>query len=438
MIILNNSDESLLPFYSFAVGHAGVGIHAIDQNGYTVIYNNKMKEIEGLALEDVGDRSILELFNFEQQESTLLKVLQSGKEQLNVKQTYWNRNGTEITTINDTYPIYDGTNLIGAVELVRDVTALEKFVLQPFRKNSDPVTFNQVIAVSPPMKTVISTAKKAVRAKLPVLLIGESGTGKDLIAESIHNELSPSNGQFYTLFCHSSDPTLIERLSKDLNDPEPFTLFCERIDLLSTALQQKLLALLKKTPAGNRQFIASIGDDPVELIASGALLKNLYYFFSSFTIRIPPLRKRKEDIIPFISAYFTRRSERYGSALQGLEQEVEQLFLGYHWPGNMRELEFLLDEISSLATLETSVTTEMLPLHFRMKSNEITDEPMQAADFIVQPNKDLPPLDQFLREAEVYYLHKAMKLNEDNITKTASALGMSRQNLQYRLKKIKK
>ena len=60
----------------------------------TVIYNEKMKEIEGLALEDVGDRSILELFNFEQEESTLLKVLQSGKEQLNVKQTYWNRKGT--------------------------------------------------------------------------------------------------------------------------------------------------------------------------------------------------------------------------------------------------------------------------------------------------------------------------------------------------------
>ncbi|MFJ7935766.1 sigma 54-interacting transcriptional regulator [Sporosarcina sp. NPDC096371] len=431
-------DESLLPFYMFAVDHAAVGIHAIDNNGRTVIYNDKMKEIEGLALEDVGDRSILELFNFEQQESTLLQVLQSGKEQLNVKQTYWNRNGTEITTINDTYPIYNETNLIGAIELALDVTALEKFVLQPYRKNSDPVTFGQIIAVSPPMKAVISTAKKATRAKLPVLLIGESGTGKDLIAESIHNELSPSNGLFYTLFCHSSDPILIERLSEDLNDPGPFTLFCERIDLLSIPLQQKLLAILRKTSSSNRQFIASIGDDPVELIASGALLKDLYYFFSSFTIRIPPLRKRKEDILPFLTAYLMRRSERYGSLLQGISSEVENLFLSYNWPGNMRELEFLLDEISSLVTQETVITYDMLPLHFRMKSNEMSDDPMQAADFIVQPNKELLPLDQFLREAEVYYLQKAMKLNDENVTKTANALGMSRQNLQYRLRKIKK
>lgn len=438
VFILKNNDEFLLPFYEFAVNRAGVGIHAVDKHGRTIIYNEKMKEIEGLALEDVGDRSILELFNFEQEESTLLKVLQNGKEQLNVKQTYWNRNGTEITTINDTYPILNQTDLIGAIELARDVTTLEKFVLEPSRKNSDPVTFNQIIAVSSLMQAVISTAKKAVLARLPVLLIGESGTGKDLIAESIHHELSPSNDLFYTLFCHSSDSLLIGRLHEDLNSSEPLTLFCERIDLLSIPLQQKLLSILRKTSHSNRQFIASIGDDPVELIASGALLKDLYYFFASFTIRISPLRKRKEDLLPFIDAYLVRRNERYGTALQKIDPEVEQLFLDYHWPGNMRELEFLLDEISSLATTETVITYDMLPLHFRMKSSVIADDTVQAGDFIVQPTKELLPLDQFLREAEEYYLQKAMKLHDENVTKTAQALGMSRQNLQYRLRKIKK
>jgi arginine utilization regulatory protein len=437
VIILKNIDNSLFPFYEFAVRSVAVGIHAVDKNGRTVIYNEKMKEIEGLALEDVGDRSILELFNFEQEESTLLKVLQSGKEQLNVKQTYWNRNGTEITSINDTFPIFNQEVLIGAVELARDVTAFEKFVLQPFRKNSDPVTFNQIIASSPPMKVVITTARKAAKAKLPVLLIGETGTGKDLIAESIHNELSPSSTSLYTLFCHSSDPILIDRLDKDLNGQDPLTLFCERIDLLSIPLQQKLLSILLKVPHSNKQFIASIGDDPVELIASGTLLKNLYYFFASFTIRIPPLRKRKEDILPFISAYLERRCERYGSALRDITPEVEHLFLEYDWPGNTRELEFLLDEISSLAMTEIAITYDLLPLHFRMKSADITDEPTQAADFIVQTGKELLPLDQFLREAEVYYLQKAMKLNDKNVTKTANALGMSRQNLQYRLRKLK-
>ena len=133
-----------------------------------------------------------------------------------------------------------------------------------------------------------------------------------------------------------------------------------------------------------------------------------------------------------------RRNERYGSTLKDITPEVEHFFLEYEWPGNTRELEFLLDEISSLAMTETAITYDLLPLHFRMKSADITDEPMQAADFIVQPGKELLPLDQFLREAEAYYLQKAMKLHDNNVTKTANALGMSRQNLQYRLRKLKK
>ncbi|WP_432360174.1 sigma 54-interacting transcriptional regulator [Sporosarcina sp. UB5] len=434
---MNTIKKSLFPLYECAVNRAGVGIHAVDPSGRTVIYNDKMKEIEGLELEEVGDRSILELFNFEQEESTLLKVLQSGMEQLNVKQTYWNRKGHEITTINDTYPVFRDGELVGAVEIARDVTALERFVMHPLRKNSDPVTFNQIVATSEEMKTVVSTARKASNAKLPVLLIGESGTGKDLIAESIHNELSPANGRFFTLHCHQSDAALINRLNDDLNMPEPFTLFCERIDLLSISLQQNLFAFLKNAAGPGHQFIASIGDDPVELIAKGSLLKDLYYFFASFTIRISPLKKRKEDIVPFVTSYLARKKERFGTSLSGITKEVEELFLRYDWPGNMRELEFLLDEIVSLATNETVITYDMLPFHFRLKIDGMGDTPTQAVDFIVNPDKELMPLDRYLKEAEEYYLQKAMKLHDDNITKTASALGMSRQNLQYRLRKLK-
>lgn len=435
VINVRNIEELLLPFYSLTVEQAAVGIHAVNKDGKTIIYNTKMKEIEGLRLEDVKDRSILELFNLDHEESTLLKVLASEKELLNVKQTYWNRKGNEITTINDTFPVFDEGELIGAVELARDVTALEK-AQQSLHKNREPATFNRIVAVSSAMKTVIATARKAVRAKLPVLLIGESGTGKDLIAESIHNELSPSNGLFYTLYCHSSDPLLTEHLTEDLKGIDSYTLFCERIDLLSIPLQRKLLQELTHAAEQDHQFIASIGDDPVELIASGILLKDLYYFFASFTIRIPPLRKRKEDILPFVASYLERRNERFGSPLESISSEVEQLFLTYEWPGNVRELQVLLDETTSIATTENTITFEMLPLHFRMKSSDLGNQPNAVTDFIGQSDKELLPLDQFLFEAEVYYLEKAMQLHNHNVTKTANALGMSRQNLQYRLKKI--
>nr|WP_316046179.1 PAS domain S-box protein [Planococcus glaciei] len=122
------------PFLKFAAEHVAVGIHAVDLKGKTILYNQKMKEIEGFDFEELVDRSLLEVFRFEQHESTLLQVLQTGEAVLNAKQTYWNRKGQQITTLNDTYPVAQGGQLIGAVELSRDVTTLEKVVYQPLKK----------------------------------------------------------------------------------------------------------------------------------------------------------------------------------------------------------------------------------------------------------------------------------------------------------------
>ncbi len=434
---MNGIDESLFPFYEFAVQHAAIGIHAVNSEGRTIIYNDKMKDIEGLDLDDIQELSILELFNFRQQPSTLMEVLQSGKEQLNVKQTYWNRNETEITTINNTYPIVHEEQLIGAIELSHDVTTLEKFVLQPLKKDRDPILLDQIVAESDSMRRIIATAKKAVRAKLPVLLIGEAGTGKDLVAQGIHNEVAEADSSFFTLYCNRSDSQAIDRLSAKLTGDTPFTLFCERIDFLSIKLQRKLLEILENSEGHARQIIASIGEDPVELIASGNLLKELYYFFASFTIRFPPLRERKEDIHPFVKRYLARRKESFGTVLEDMTDEVHELFLSYSWPGNMRELEVLLDEVASLASSEAIITVDMLPLHFRNKSTVPEDGDASLPSFLPPGGSEFLPLDKFLREAESYYIQRALDLHDGNITRTANALSMSRQNLQYRLRKNK-
>jgi arginine utilization regulatory protein len=432
---LASDKVDLTPFYEFAGEHVAVGIHAVDAKGKTIIYNSKMKEIEGFDFEELVDRSFLEMFRFEQQESTLLKVLQSGTPVLNVKQTYWNRKGQEITTINDTYPIFSNRELIGAIELSRDVTTLERVVYQPLKKYEEPITFKTITAVSPSMKKVIETSEKAAAAKLPVLLIGESGTGKELIAEAIH-WASSSNGPFYTLFCHGTDQTLLDQLALDMPNMAGGTIYCERIDLLPLHLQAQLLKMVEQQSGDSICFIASVGEDPVELIATGKLFKELYYFFSAMTIPLEPLRKRKEDIPPFIADYFSRHRKNFGSIVAGLDDEVSRLFQEYDWPGNLKELELLLDEITSILTTQAIVTTDMLPQYFKSKSKR----PGKAApeDFLVNSTKELLPLEDYLFEAEMYYLQKAMDLYQGNVTKAANALGMSRQNLQYRLRKIKK
>lgn len=425
----------LTPFYKFAGEHVAVGIHAVDAKGKTVIYNSKMKEIEGFDFEELVDRSFLEMFRFEQQESTLLKVLQSGTPVLNVKQTYWNRKGQEITTINDTHPIFSNEELIGAIELSRDVTRLEKVVYQPLKKYEEPITFTTITAVSQSMKKVIETAEKAATAKLPVLLIGESGTGKELIAEAIH-WASAAQGPFYTLYCHGTDQQLLDQLLLDLPAMSGGTIYCERIDLLPLHLQGQLLKMVEQQTGSSICFIASVGEDPVELISSGKLLKELYYFFSAMTIPLDPLRRRKEDISPFIDDYFSRHRMRFGSIVKHLDEEVSRLFQEYDWPGNLKELELVLDEITSMVTTQDTVTMELLPHYFKSKS--IRSGQPAPEDFLVNGTKELLPLEEYLFEAEIYYLQKAMDLYHGNVTKAAQALGMSRQNLQYRLRKIKK
>ncbi|WP_088006559.1 sigma 54-interacting transcriptional regulator [Indiicoccus explosivorum] len=432
---MQRNEEHLTPFYEYAIDRAEVGIHAIDAQGKTVIYNKKMKQIEGLELADLADRSLLELFKFGQENSTLLRVLQKGEPILNVKQTYWNQKGQEITTINDTYPIFENDNLIGAIELSRDVTKLERAVHQPLKKHEGPATLAGMTAESPSMKRVIDTAKKAAIARLPVLLIGESGTGKEFVAEAIHEE-SSGPGQFYTLYCHSADKELIRELETELSSLEEGTVFAERIDLLPAGLQPELLSVLEKHRSDSIYFIASVGGDPVDLIASESLMKDLYYFFSSITIQIEPLRERKEDICSFAESYFEKHRLQYGSAFSGLSEEVKDLFRNYDWPGNLKELELLLDEISSVSTSEELVTADILPKHFLQRIR--AEGERKPEDFIILSKQELVPLDMYLQEAEMYYLQKALELHNGNVTKAAEALGMSRQNLQYRLRKIRK
>ena len=437
MIGLDSIFSKLLPFYKFATERVAVGIHAIDLMGKTIIYNEKMKEIEGLNSMDIEDRSILELFQFEQHESTLLKVLHSEKPVLRAKQTYWSRNGQEITTINDTYPVFEDGTLIGAIEFSRDITALEKLLFQPLKRYNESITLSTITAESQLMKNVKERSIKAANVRMPILLIGEAGTGKDLIAGGIHHELSPPNEQFITLYGYSTDDKIISKFEKEIKSLRNCTIFCERIDLLSIDLQRKLMDVLKENGSNQNLFIASIGEDPIEMISNNQLAKELYYYFTSITINIPPLRDRPEDIMPFVHDYFQRHLSRYASTLEEIAPQVIKVFKSYDWPGNLKELELLLDEITSMVTTESTLSFNMLPLHFKLKIQGLNETMKNAEDFVVSAEKDLLPLDEYLRQAETYYLQKALEKYNNNITKAAEALGMSRQNLQYRLRKIK-
>ena len=141
-IILENTKKTIqyLQYfnnvYKRILDEVDVGVHAVDETGKTIIYNKKMMQMESMDLNDVINKNLLDVFMFkEDQSSTLVKALQDGKETINVKQTYFNNKGREITTINNTIPIFQEDKIQGAVEIAHDVTKLERLMKGNINRN---------------------------------------------------------------------------------------------------------------------------------------------------------------------------------------------------------------------------------------------------------------------------------------------------------------
>ncbi|GLY09661.1 sigma-54 interaction domain-containing protein [Pseudobacillus badius] len=454
--------ESLLIMYEEILEKIDLGIHVIDSNERTVIYNKKMREIEGMGIEDVLDKNLMDVFDFgAAEESTLLQVLKSRESIQNVKQTYFNNKGQEITTINHTFPITENGTVIGAMEIAKDVTKLEKMIHENMSKKDEiRYTFDQILGQSPLLKEAIETGKRAARTASSVLIIGEIGTGKELFARSIHHDSPRSEQAFFSQNCAALPDTLMETLLFGIEEqpdaegrPGLFeqadggTILFDEIDSLSPALQTKLLKVIQekkvRREGGNTdifvdvRILATISEDPIDAIAAGNLRKDLYYRLSAVSIFIPPLRERKDDIELLTSAFIDKYNHLFGMDVLSVDEEVKNYFQQYEWPGNIRELEHVIEGAMNLMDHEETISFDHLPIQFRNKSVNcgLSNDLEKAEGFLYQSDKAILPLDDYIQEAETYYITKALQHHDFNITKTAKALGMSRQNLQYRIRK---
>lgn len=454
--------ESLLIMYEEILEKIDLGIHVIDSNERTVIYNKKMREIEGMGIEDVLDKNLMDVFDFgAAEESTLLQVLKSRESIQNVKQTYFNNKGQEITTINHTFPITENGTVIGAMEIAKDVTKLEKMIHENMSKKDEiRYTFDQILGQSPLLKEAIETGKRAARTASSVLIIGEIGTGKELFARSIHHDSPRSEQAFFSQNCAALPDTLMETLLFGIEEQpdaegrsglfeqaDGGTILFDEIDSLSPALQTKLLKVIQekkvRREGGNTdifvdvRILATISEDPIDAIAAGNLRKDLYYRLSAVSIFIPPLRERKDDIELLTSAFIDKYNHLFGMDVLSVDEEVKNYFQQYEWPGNIRELEHVIEGAMNLMDHEETISFDHLPIQFRNKSVNcgLSNDLEKAEGFLYQSDKAILPLDDYIQEAETYYITKALQHHDFNITKTAKALGMSRQNLQYRIRK---
>ncbi|WP_277713241.1 sigma-54 interaction domain-containing protein [Paenibacillus mucilaginosus] len=380
-----------LAFYKQAIDHINEGVHVVDRQGRSVVYNRKMTELESMNESDVLGKSLLSVFQFPGgQESTLLQALNTGRPTLNVRQTYFNQSGKKITTINNTYPIVEDGAIIGAIEIANDVTKMERLVRENLlrqRKEGALYTFDSIVGSSEALQRVILHAQRAARTNSSVLVVGETGTGKELFVQGIHQASSRSGGPFISQNCAALPEDLVEGLlfgttkgayTGAVERPGLFeqaeggTLFLDEINSLAMPLQAKLLRALQERSfrrlgdtrerSMNVRILAAMNEHPDDAIDGGRLREDLYYRLGVVTLLLPPLRERPEDILPLARHFIRRYNDLFQMQVEGVSAEVEAFFLAHPWPGNVRELQHTIEGAMNLLIDETVIELEHLPI----------------------------------------------------------------------------
>lgn len=453
--------------------HADIGIHVIDNNRKTVIYNDVMAKLEGLEKEQVLGRDILDIFpSLNEETSTLIKVLHSGAPILNSTQTYLNYKGQRITTINSTIPLYNDDNeIIGALEISNNITHIKNLSDQLIELQSElkskkslsknpkdkirKYNFQDIIGVSEAILKAKKIAKKASNSNSSVLIYGDTGTGKELFAQSIHYGGIRANKPFIAQNCAAIPEALLEGIlfgtekggftgaierEGIFEQANGGTLMLDEINSMSLPLQAKLLRVLQegyirrvggtKDIAVDVRIIATTNEPPFESLKKGTLRKDLFYRLNVIFIHIPSLTERKEDIPILVDHFISKYNRILGKKVEAISNDVLNQFMAYTWPGNVRELANVIEGAMNIVDEGESILTKN---DFISSMHIIKSMSYRNPFEFESRNRSLPVI---LEEIERDLVLSALENNNYNITKAAQELGIKRQTLQHKMKKF--
>lgn len=461
------------------------GIHFVDQKNITQIYNHNMEKIEGMDAKVIIGKNFRNIFkDIPEEESTLLKALKGISIKDNI-QRYQNKNGKEIIALNTTLPIKVNGKILGALEISKDITKIKKLsdeliklqtVNNEINENlscckKNKYSFDDIIGECPKIKRTIELAKKATESDATVFIYGETGTGKELLSQAIHYGSSRKDKPFIAINCATLPETLFESIlfgtekggfTGATNKMGLFeqanggTLLLDEINSIPIELQAKLLRVLqektvrriggvKDIPVDVR-IISTTNENPKDIIKNGKMRLDLYYRLNLIYLELSPLREREGDILLLSQKFLNYYNRRLNKNIKGLDKEVEKVFMQYLWPGNIRELENVIQS-SMILTNEDFLTKEFLNINWdevffkkRVKKEEkeffikiAPDSDIKIDDNIDENDPNL--LNNLMAKMEEKYIREAVDSYPYNLSKAAAYLGISRQALQYKMKK---
>ncbi|WP_312537981.1 sigma-54-dependent Fis family transcriptional regulator [Stutzerimonas nitrititolerans] len=324
------------------------------------------------------------------------------------------------------------------------------------------------IGQTPAYQTVRKMMDKAAQSKVSVLLLGETGVGKEVIARSVHLRSKRAAEPFVAVNCAAIPPDLIEselfgvekgaftgatqsRMGR-FERADKGTIFLDEVIELSPRAQASLLRVLQegelervgdnRTRKIDVRVIAATHEDLAEAVKAGRFRADLYYRLNVFPVAIPALRERREDI-PLLAEHFLQRfHEEYGKRTLGLSDKALEACLHYSWPGNIRELENVIERGIILTEPNESISVPAL-FPRPPKETSIDSERVSSDGALIQPGNgqgswisQLLSSGLSLDEIEESLMREAMQQANQNVSGAARLLGLSRPALAYRLKKI--
>ena len=323
------------------------------------------------------------------------------------------------------------------------------------RQQKEEITFNHVIHQSAVMKHLIQVSKKIAKTDAStILLLGESGTGKDILARAIHNESNRKSKPFVTINCSSLPDTLLESelfgyekgaftdakaMKKGMFEiAGGGTVFLDEIGEINPAMQVKLLNVLenrniirlgstKEIPVDVR-IIAATNKNLKESIAAKMFREDLYYRLQVFQIELPPLKEREEDIPLLLNYFITLFNTQFRKNIVSVSETAKKLLVHYAWPGNIRELRNVVERAVILQNGDTievgSLPKEISHRHEHHHHHE------RKGYFFNFPEEGIS-----LDELEKQVIMQALQMAGRNQTKASKLLGISRDTLRYKQKK---
>jgi PAS domain S-box-containing protein len=435
-------------FFNVILNSIADGVFTTDNDGKITFMNKAAEEITGFSNKEAIGHHCFDVFRADicQSRCALKETLKTKKEIINLPATILKKGGQEVPISVSTAVLRNERGqIIGGVETFRDLSAIEELK----KELSQKYTLGDIISKNHLMHDLFNILPNIAESDSTVLIQGASGTGKELFAKAIHN-LSPRKAKpFVKVNCGAlPDPLLeselfgyIKGAFTDAKKDKPGrfalanggTIFLDEVGDMSPSLQVKLLRVLQEKeyePLGatsprqtDVRIIAATNKDLSTLVKEAKFRDDLYYRLNVVKIDLPPLSQRREDIPVLIDAFVQKFNAKMGKQITGVSDQALRLLLNHDFPGNVRELENIIEHAFVLCG-GSRINLSCLP-------KELTEG--QEETPASSPRKEETPF----RKAEAEIIERTLKKYGGNRAKTARELGIERTTLWRKIRKYR-